>query len=86
VAIKLERTESNHQTLEHEYNVYQKLQGGVGIPRTHWFGVDDGCNFMAIDRLGPSLHDLFAHCNSQFSVKTVTLLAVQLVSYFNFFK
>jgi hypothetical protein len=71
---------SSNQWEEHEFHVYQKLGGGPGIPRVYWFGIEAGFNVLVIDRLGPSLEDLFVVFHFQFSVKTVILLASQLVS------
>lgn len=73
----------NH-TLDHEFGVYTKLRNGIGIPRTHWFGMEAGFDALVIERLGPDLDDLFAQRNFRFSLKTVLLLASQLVS--NIFK
>jgi hypothetical protein len=69
-------------TLEHEFLVYKKLNAGkgVGIPLVHWFGIESSFNVMAVERLGPSLDDLFARCGFRFTMKTVLLLAGQLVS------
>jgi hypothetical protein len=46
--------------------------------------MEAGFNAMAIDRLGPSLEDLFVHCHFRFTTRTVLLLAGQLVSLFDF--
>jgi hypothetical protein len=79
IAIKLEPIDGKHQTLEHEFYVYRKLCGGVGIPQVHWFGTEYGFNALALDILGPSLENLFVQCNFRFSIKTVLHLACQLV-------
>jgi hypothetical protein len=80
IILKLESLNNNYQTLEHEFHVYCKLQGGIGIPQVYWFGTECGFNAMAMNLLGHSLEDLFTQCHFRFSVKTISLLGRQLVS------
>lgn len=54
--------------------------GEAGVPHLKWFGVESEYNVMVIDLLGPSLEDLFNYCNRKFSLKSVLMLADQLVS------
>ena len=82
IAIKLESVKAKHPQLEYEARVYKSLAGGVGIPFVRWFGTECDYNAMVLDLLGPSLEDLFNFCNRKFSLKTVLLLADQLVRSF----
>ena len=55
-------------------------QGTAGIPNVYYFGQEGLHNILVIDLLGPSLEDLFDHCNRRFSSKTVVMVAKQMVS------
>jgi casein kinase 1 len=46
----------------------------------YYFGQEGLHNILVIDLLGPSLEDLFDHCNRRFSIKTVVMVAKQMVS------
>ena len=52
----------------------------VGIPTIKWCGTEGDYNVLVMELLGPSLEDLFNFCERKFSLKTVLLLADQLVS------
>ncbi|KAF8104441.1 hypothetical protein N665_0172s0071 [Sinapis alba] len=80
VAVKLESVKSKHPQLHYESKLYMLLQGGTGIPNLKWFGVEGDYSVMVIDLLGPSLEDLFNYCNRKFTLKTVLMLADQLLN------
>ncbi|XP_008789426.1 casein kinase 1-like isoform X2 [Phoenix dactylifera] len=80
VAIKLESVKTKHPQLHYESKLYILLQGGTGIPHLKWFGVEGEYSVMVIDLLGPSLEDLFNYCNRKLSLKTVLMLADQLIN------
>ncbi|XP_076326477.1 casein kinase I-like [Tachypleus tridentatus] len=80
VAIKLECIKTKHPQLHIESKFYKMMQGGVGIPMIKWCGSEGDYNVMVMELLGPSLEDLFNFCNRKFSLKTVLLLADQLIS------
>ncbi|EAU83547.2 CK1/CK1/CK1-D protein kinase [Coprinopsis cinerea okayama7 len=89
VAIKLEPTHPDHHPshpspLKTESKIYKSLSGGEGVPWIIWSGRQGDYNVMVTDLLGPSLEDLFKMCNRHFSMKTVLLLADQLISRIEF--
>ncbi|KAF7843530.1 casein kinase 1-like protein 2 [Senna tora] len=87
VAIKLffffltqENIKTKHPQLLYESKLYKILQGGTGIPNIKWFGVEGDYNVLVMDLLGPSLEDLFNFCSRKLSLKTVLMLADQMIN------
>jgi len=80
VAVKVESTKARHPQLLYESKVYKILQGGIGIPHIRWYGQERDMNVLVMDLLGPSLEDLFNFCGRRFTMKTVLMLADQMIS------
>ncbi|ERM98690.1 hypothetical protein AMTRI_Chr05g66890 [Amborella trichopoda] len=80
VAVKLESGKTKHPQLLYEAKLYKILQGGSGIANIRWSGLDGEYNVLVLDLLGPSLEDLFVYCGRKFSLKTVLMLADQMIT------
>ncbi|CAH8611889.1 unnamed protein product [Heterobilharzia americana] len=80
VAIKLECVKAKHPQLQIEAKIYRLMQGGVGIPCLKWSGTEGDYNVLVLQLLGPSLEDLFNFCGRRFKLKTVLLLADQIIT------
>ncbi|MCO5572750.1 hypothetical protein L7F22_026509 [Adiantum nelumboides] len=75
-----ESVKTKHPQLLYEAKIYRILQGGTGIPNIRWCGVEGDYNVLVLDLLGPSLEDLFNFCSRKFSLKTVLMLADQMIN------
>ncbi|KAI9674786.1 MAG: hypothetical protein M1817_001690 [Caeruleum heppii] len=78
VALKLEHVEGA-DLLHYEAEILQELGGKPGIPQVHWEGEECEYSILVLDLLGPTLEDLFNYCDRTFSLRTVLMLAEQLL-------
>ncbi|XVE88687.1 hypothetical protein DITRI_Ditri19aG0088900 [Diplodiscus trichospermus] len=69
-----ENLKTKHPQLLYESKLYKILQGGTGFPNVRWFGVEGDYNVLVI------LEDLFNFCSRKLSLKTVLMLADQMIN------
>lgn len=83
-AVKFEEINSKHQQLYAECRIYLWFHSdstvlAQAIPQVIYYGIEGNKSIMIMDLLGPSLEDLMNKCNKKFSIKTVLMLADQMI-------
>jgi casein kinase 1 len=82
VAVKLEHRKSKHPQLLYEARLIKLLslsKRSMGVPRVRWYGIEGDYNAMVMDLLGLSLEESFNRCGRKLSLKTVLMLADQML-------
>jgi serine/threonine protein kinase len=79
VAIKIEDS-TKHSRLKHECKIYNLLNDSLGFSKLYDFKETPVKNICIMDYLGPSLEDLFDFADKSFSIKTVLMIAIQVLN------
>jgi serine/threonine protein kinase len=80
VAIKTESKKYVTSVLEIESQIYSLVGGAIGFPSMKFYGNEGQMNILVIDLLGKSMQVLFKEHDYKFSLKTVLMLADQMLS------
>ena len=95
-AIKFEIATHKNPQLKHEHSILEQLNkpdnnnpissdGILGIPKVYLFDrMENKYNYMVMDFLGPSLSDLFQFKEKSFSIETVLMLGIQMLTRIEF--
>ena len=84
VAIKFEPKDSDNPQLFYECRILRCLNGALGFPGIHWYGDFGNSKVLVMDLLDISLSNLHAQYNNHFSLKTVLIIADQLINRIEF--
>mmetsp|Transcript_10095 Transcript_10095/g.10042 ORF Transcript_10095/g.10042 Transcript_10095/m.10042 type:complete len:292 (+) Transcript_10095:10-885(+) len=84
VAIKSEDLHCRFPKLIPEANILNSLKNGSGIPTLYFHGSNDACNYLVMELLSRSLDKIFKFCHGVFSLKTILILAYQMIERIKF--
>lgn len=83
-AMKLENFNVRVPQVLFEGQIYNLLAGGPGIPNVYAISSNNEGNYIVIDLLGKSLESLLNICHRKMSLKTVLMLADQMLTSIEF--
>ena len=78
-ALKIETEDSENHHIFNEYRILKYLSGSVGIPKVYFESNYGNQNAFTMELLGNSLEILFQKCRRKLSLKTVLMLADQML-------
>ena len=80
VAIKVESMRVKHPQLETEYKVYTNFTNTTHFPNVYQYSTEGDHRFLVIDLLGKSIESKFQKLRNPMSLKTVLMLADQMIT------
>lgn len=79
LALKIESEKTKKSRIFNEYRILKSLSGYVGIPKVYFETCYANQNAFTMELLGDSLEKLLDRCGRRFTLKTVLMLADQMI-------
>lgn len=79
VAIKLEKISTEEPTVPWEIKIFEQITKTDGFPEIYYTGKDNGYYIIIMELLGPNLYHLFVTNGKKFTLKSVLMLADQML-------
>ena len=82
VAVKIvpKNNSSNNSYLLNEIKMYNKLKGGIGIPKIYLTGSNNANDYLVMELLGPSLQQIFDTHNKKFDISQIVSIGVKILN------
>lgn len=81
VAIKVDKDPGPNSQIANEYHVLKALKHPkLHVPAVVFYGMDGHTGILAMTRMGKSVQDLYERMDCRFSLKTVLMLAEQMIT------
>lgn len=80
VALKVEQINAKYPQLEFEYKTYMRFTNTTNIPNVYNFGSDSSYRYLSMELLGKSLEYWYEKRKQPFTLKTVLMLADQMLA------
>ena len=80
ICFKIENRNAPRTFLKYESYILEKLKGGKGIPEFYLYGYSEYFNILIMELLDKTLENVFSKNNHNFSIISICILIIQIVS------
>lgn len=80
VAVKVQKSSSNHDYLENEYNILKSLNDNTIMSKVYYHEKNDEGTLLIESLIGPSLDKLFKFCSYNLDLKTICFIGCDILT------
>lgn len=80
VAVKVQKSSSDHDYLEMEYNILKSLKDNTAMAKVYYHEKNKEGNLLIESLIGPNLQNLFKFCSYNFDLKTICFIGCDILS------